>query len=180
MALEHLLQGIFKFCGKFLLLPLSQVIEYSNLDLKCAKFHYDEVFFQIVTWTLGKWVVGVMENLKVKTATELLQKLKKNILAYETVYLYVYYICPYWIARAAIKIGDSDTVTDFWRYFIHLFIATGKFKYTIMFFRFLWVLYTVHPSVKKIYQKYRFYSFSGEPGTAIPLDSLIELVSAAA
>ena len=121
-----------------------------------------------------------MENFKVETAIKLFQKLKKNILVYETVYLYVYYICPYWIARAAINIGNSDTVTDFWRYFIHLFIATGKFKYTIMCFKFLWVLCTVHLSVKEIYQKYRFYRFSGEPGTAIPLDGLIELVSAAA
>ena len=153
----HLLQGIFKFCGKFLLLPLSQVIGYSNLDLKCAKFHVAEVFFQLVTWALEKWVVGAMENLKVKTATELLQNLKKNILAYETLYLYIYDICLYWIARAAIKIGDSETVTDFWRYFIHLFIATGKFKY-IMFFRFLWVLFLATQALNPNIATMRFFS----------------------
>lgn len=64
-----------------------------------------------------------------------------------------------------------------WRYWIHLFHATGKKHYTLLSIRFLWILRAMTPEVREIYEKYNIFSFSGDDGTGIPADRVVELVS---
>jgi hypothetical protein len=59
-----------------------------------------------------------------------------------------------------------------------LFITAGKKNYTILSIKFLWIMESLHPEVKAIYDKYRVFSFSGNEGTGIAPDGCAELVSA--
>ena len=43
--------------------------------------------------------------------------------------------------------------------------------------RYLWILQSVHPEIRKIILDFRVFSFSGNPGTGMPLDALNELVA---
>ena len=46
-----------------------------------------------------------------------------------------------------------------------------------MSIRYLWILRSLNPAVRALYDKYRVVSFSGEPGTGIAQDGAIELVN---
>ena len=58
-----------------------------------------------------------------------------------------------------------------------LFIATNKWKYIQLTIRFQYVLSSLDPEVVDIFNKHRFFSFSGKPATAMPWDGLNELVN---
>lgn len=58
-----------------------------------------------------------------------------------------------------------------------MFHATGKVHYTLLSIRFLWILHAMAPEVRKMYDKYNIFSFSGEEGTGIAADGMVELVS---
>jgi len=93
------------------------------------------------------------------------------------VYACYYYFIPYWITRSALKWNKVDDMKGMWRWWIHLFIATGKKNYVVLSLRFLWIMESLNSDVKAIYDKYKVFSFSGEPGTGIAWDGVVELVS---
>ena len=66
---------------------------------------------------------------------------------------------------------------NLWRYWIHLFIATKKVHYALLSIRFLWILESLHPRLRELFEKYSIFSFSGDEGSGIAPDGMIELVS---
>ena len=66
---------------------------------------------------------------------------------------------------------------NLWRYWIHLFIATKKIHYSLLSVRFLWILESLHPSVAAVFEQYNVFSFSGDDGTGIAADGMVELES---
>ena len=66
---------------------------------------------------------------------------------------------------------------DLWRWWIHLFIAAKKKNYTVLSIKFLWIMESLSPEVKAIYDDYRVFSFTGDEGTGIPADGCCELVN---
>lgn len=116
----HILQAIFRLYGRFILLPLSRVLGYIDLDLTCKNFHYAEDFIQLVTLAIRVWVKKALQVSGLQEATQLLERYHTNSQAYEVLYFFIYYLCPYWITRAAMKVGDSRKVNH----------CTTKFNYT--------------------------------------------------
>jgi hypothetical protein len=57
-----------------------------------------------------------------------------------------------------------------------MFIASGKHNYAAMSVRFLHILESLHPDVVKVYEEYKVFSFSGNDGTGMPCDAMMELV----
>lgn len=172
----HLLKAIYRMYGKYLLLPLSQYLNYKTLDLEAGVFHYAEDFFMMVTICVLEWMKKCVTFKKGMTATEWLKTLHPNENAYELAYACIYYFIPYWIFRGVVKYNIHDEVEDIWRHFIHLFIATNKHHYALLFIRFLWILKSINPDIRKIYNQFRVFSFSGKPGTGVAIDLLNELV----
>lgn len=172
----HILQGIYKIWGHDILRAFSLVLEYKNLDIKCQHFHYGEDFLEIVTLALSK----LFRELKIQhpdmTPMEILDHYKPNSPMYELIYMFVWHICPYWHTRAALKSGNSRVINQMWRYWLHLFIATGKTNYALMTMRFLWLMRYLDDSLVDIINDYRIFSFSGDKDTGIPLDGVNELV----
>ena len=64
---------------------------------------------------------------------------------------------------------------DWW--WVHLFIATNKRNYVVLSLNTLWVFECLNDTIKNIYDQYRVFSFSGDEGTGIAWDGLIEIVS---
>ena len=97
--------------------------------MDCASFHYGEDFLQIVTLSLFKFVMKLKDNLKIISITDLLHIFHNNAQVYELIYLLIYYLCPYWYTRSALKFGVSAEINKMWGYWLHLFIAARKWKY---------------------------------------------------
>ena len=79
--------------------------------------------------------------------------------------------------RSAVKYNKISQMKNLWRYWIHLFIATKKIHYSLLSVRFLWILESLHPSVAAVFEQYNVFSFSGNDGTRIAADGMVELVS---
>ena len=172
----HIIKGIFRLYGEYILLPLSKILNYSNLDLKAETFHYAEDFLEMVTLAVGKWFKRMGDKHPAMLPSELMHHYKPNRPVYELMYFYLFYLTPYWYTRCIIKCGMGEECTTMWRYWLHLFMATGKYRYARMTIRFLWILRTLNPLVVNAYNAYRVFSFSGDPGTAMAVDGLNELV----
>ena len=172
----HILQAIYKIWGTYLLLPLSHVLNYSNLDLKAQNFHFAEDFLQMVTLALLSFTQKLMLHHAISKATDLITLYTENAQVFELLYLFVYYLCPYWITRSAVKSGNHVVINDMWRYWLHLFIAAQKTKYTQLTIWFLWIMKSLHPNISKIYDKHQVFSFSGNVNSGIPYDGVNELV----
>lgn len=172
----HILKGIFRIYGKSHFVPWSVQLNYSSLDVECKSFHYAEDFLQIVTLALVKFVKKLMKSHQETDPLELLHMFHKHTTIYELIYMLIYYLCPYWFTRSAIKHGISAEMDKMWRYWLHLFICTRKWKYVQLTIRFLYILQSLHPSVAQLYNNFRVFSFSGEKGSGIPYDGLNELV----
>jgi hypothetical protein len=110
------------------------------------------------------------------TVTQWLHDIKPNRNAYKLAYACIHYFIPYWNNRSALKYNHFADIKLFWRYWIHMFIASGKHNYAAMSVRFLHILESLHPDVVKVYEEYKVFSFSGEDGTGIPCDAMMELV----
>jgi hypothetical protein len=172
----HILKAIFKIWGESHFVPWSVVLNYSSLDVNCKSFHYGEDFLQIITLALFKFVENLKKETKIESVTDLLHNFHNNSQVYELIYLLIYYLCPYWYTRSALKFGISSEINKMWRYWLHLFLATKKWKYTQLSVRFLYILQSLHPDVAILYNKFRVFSFSGEKGSASPYDGVNELV----
>ena len=107
---------------------------------------------------------------------EWLHNIKPNKNAYELAYGCIHYFIPYFITRAALKWNKFSDIEVWWRYWTHLFIATGKTNYSLMSIRFLMLMKSLHPKVKAVFNQNRVLSFSGKPGTGVPMDGVCELV----
>ena len=172
----HILKGIYKLYGHYILVPLSQQLGYSNLDVKCSNFHYAEDFLQLVTIALLIWAEDALVLCGHTVLTNLLHSFHKNSRVYEVLYMLIYYLLPYWHTRSALKTGNSMLLTNYWRYWLHLFIGMGKIKYTQLTVRFLWTLSSLHEDILAVYHQNRVFSFSGAESTGIPIDGVNELV----
>ena len=84
---------------------------------------------------------------------------------------------PYWVTRSALKWNKFEDIKDLYRWWVHLFIATNKCNYVILSLKTLWVFECLNDTIKNIYDQYRVFSFSGDEGTGIAWDGLIEIVS---
>jgi hypothetical protein len=172
----HILKAIYRLWGTFILFPLSQILNYSNLDLKCDNFHYGEDFLELVTLAITSWYMNLARKHPTMTPTDILHHYKMNSQVYELLYAFIYYFAPYWLTRSAVKCGDAALLTKLWRYWLHIFIATGKYRYARMTIRFLWILHTIDEDVLQIYNSNRVFSFSGGKGTGIAIDAVNEMV----
>ena len=175
--LWHILIAIYKTFYKTILLPFSQIIGFRSLDLKAVNFHYAEDLLQMVTIAIHKWIVACMQHFPHMTMIQWLHHIKPNRVAYETAYACVHYFIPYWITRSAIKWNKFEDSHKWWRYWTHVFLATGKRNYCLMSIRYLLVIKLLHPEVRDLFNQHRVVSFSGDAGTGIPLDGVSELVS---
>jgi hypothetical protein len=171
----HILKGIFRLYGQHILLPFSIQLGFKSLDLECNNFHYGEDLLQIVTLATMKWMQNSMRQLAILDPLEWLKRLKPNSIAYELAYACLWYFIPYWVTRSALKWNKGE-VEVLWRYWLHLFIATNKKHYALMSLRFLWILHSLHPAIRNVYNNFRVFSNSGKEGTGVPLDGWNELV----
>ena len=55
-----------------------------------------------------------------------------------------------------------------------MFITAGKTNYSLMSIQYLWMLQALNEDVLDLYNEYRVASFSGEPGTGVGFDHVIE------
>ena len=174
--LWHILKAIFQVYYNTILLPFSKIITFKFLDRDCKNFHYGEDLLEMVTIAVSAWIEQSLAERPGWTVTDWLESIIMNEPAYELAYACIHYFIPYWITRATIKWNSFDDMEKMWRYWTHIFIATNKNNYSTMSIRFLWMLRSLNPEVKQAYDANRVVSFSGEPGTGIPYDGLIELV----
>ena len=172
----HILRGIFRLWGHYLLKPLSVILGYKNLDLTCKVFHYGEDFLEVVSIALCKWYKVLQLKWPDHTPVQILHQIKPFSHAYELLYFFLWYVCPYWYTRAVLKVGNAAALTNMWRYWLHLFIATGKWKYAGLTIRFLWILDTINVDVKAVFDEFRTFSSSGAVGTGVAYDNMIEMV----
>ena len=70
-----------------------------------------------------KFVMKLKEDLNIDSITDLLHIFHNNVQVYELIYLLIYYLCPYWYIRSALKFGVSAEINKMWRYWLHLFIT---------------------------------------------------------
>ena len=172
----HILKAIYLVYYDTILLPFAQELGYSSLDREVKDFHYAEDLLEMVTLTIVKWIDESMAMCPGLTINQWLCKIKSNKPAYELAYAFVHYFILYWNTRSALKWNKIEEMESWWQYWIHLFIRNKKHNYTLMSMRFLWILRSLNPEIRKMYEKYRVLLFSGEPGTGIPMDGVVELV----
>ena len=172
----HILKAIYKIWCEYLLRPLSQVLKFKNLDAKCANFHYGEDFLEIVTIALADFVCELRELHPGMTYLAIMHHYKPNSHMYELLYMYLWHICPYWHTRAALKSNMPTVINQYWRYWLHAFIACCKSNHAIMTMRFLWLLRFLNPDLVKVINENCIFSFSSDKDTGIPLDGVNELV----
>ena len=142
----HILQGIYRVWGTSMFLPLSCTLNYSTLDVTARNFHFAEDFLQLVTLAVIRIMSELMSFHANCTPVQILAIYAKNLHVYELIHLLIYYLCPYWMTRSAIKSRNSTMINNMWRYWLHLFIATGKTNYTQLTIRFLWCMHKFAPS----------------------------------
>ena len=140
--------------GSYILLLLSQYLGFKTLDLEAGVFHYAEDFLQIVTIAVLEWIKKCVTFRQDMDITDWLNSLHPNENAYELAYACIYYFIPYWIFRGIVKYNIYLEVEDIWRHFIHLFIATNKSHYALLFMCFLWILKSLHPDIRKVYDDF--------------------------
>ena len=131
----------------------------------------------MVTLAIGQWITECFEKSTYINISDWLHSIKGNRLAYELAYACLHYFIPYWATRSSLKYNKFADSEVWWRYWIHLFIATNKTNYSRMSIRFLWVMWSLNPIVKQAYDQHRVLSFSREEGSGIPYDGVCELVS---
>ena len=175
----HILKGIYRMYYDTIFLPISQILGFKHLDKNANNFHYTEDFLEVVTIGIYNWIVNCIKKIpgRKPSIADWLHSRKGNRRAYELAYACLHYFIPYWVCRSAIKWNQADKMEEWWRYWIHLFIAAGKNHYSLLSIRFLWILRSVDVEVKELYDKYCTLSFSGDLGTGIPADGVVELVS---
>lgn len=172
----HILKGIFRLYSDDILYPFATYINYPAFDPECNNFHKGEDFFQIVTLAIFPWIKEMMRLCRFEDLNELLHHAHDNTHAYEIIYFFLYCVCPYWVSRGAVKNGNGPLLEDMWRYWMQLFITTGKFKYTQLTVIFMWIQRSLHPSIRDIYLNNRSFSFSGSPHTGVAFDGINEMV----
>ena len=173
----HIIIAIFRIYYISILLPFATIIGFLSLDPDARNFHYAEDLLQIITIAVHAWIVQCLENNPTLTPVQWLDSIISNQPAYELAYACIFYFIPYWVTRSALKFNKFDDMENWWRYWVHLFHATGKKKYCLMSIRHLMVMKSLHPAVKDILDRSRVVSFSGADGSGIPLDGVCELVS---
>jgi hypothetical protein len=171
----HIIIAIFKVFYTTILFPFATLLGFKKLDPKAANFHYAEDFLQILTIAVHAWIVRCLAANPRLTSLQWLSSIKRNTVAYELAYACIYYFIPYWATRSALKWNKYEDIQNWWRYWVHLFLATRKSKYCLMSIRFLMILWSLHPDVKDLFNKFRVLSFSGDEGTGIPMDGVCEL-----
>lgn len=172
----HVLQAIFRAWGKWLFVPIANLLGWDNFKDTAKVFEYSEDFFLLVSSAVLQIINEWMEQLGVEDIFELSDATMNNGNIHALVYFAIYYIGPYWSARGAIKCGDHEMLEDCWKYFIHLFIATGKVKYARLSIRYLWVTQHLQDNLARQLWENRFMSFSGAAASSIALDMFIEKV----
>ena len=172
----HIVQGIFRRYYYTILLPFAKLIGFKQLDKDAKNFHYAEDFLQMVTIGIYQWIAKEMANSIHQTAVAWLSSISGNHIVYELAYACIHYFIPYWITRSALKWNRHEDMEDWWRYWVHLFHASGKFKYCLASIRFLMIMRQLHPSVKQVLDVHRVLSFTGDAGSGVPMDGVIELV----
>lgn len=120
------------------------------------------------------WLKQVVSN--PDDIVQFMQDCSNNIQAYELIYMFIYYLVPYWITRSSIKYNHKNEM-ELWRYWIHLFIAARKKHYAIISLRHLWILKSLSPDVLQAYYSNRVFSADGLPGTGIAHDAKLEMLN---
>ncbi len=130
-----------------------------------------------MTITISDWIAKCLDRLPTKLSiTNWLHSIKQNRIAYELAYACIHYFIPYFATRSALK-WNLSTTEKWWRYWTHLFMSTGKKNYSLLSLRFLWILKSLDPAIRDVYDKHNIFTFSGDERTGIALDGVVELVS---
>ena len=158
-----------------ILLPFAKALNFRNLDENADKFHYAEDLLEIVTIAVFNWIQQCLAETMLEPM-QWLHHIWENKNAHELAYACIHYFIPYFVLRSAIKWNKHEDMEVWWRYWIHLFIATNKSNYALMSLRFLMLLRALDPSVKAALCEYRVMSFSGKPDSGIPMDGVCEMV----
>ena len=177
----HIIKGIYRLYFKTILFPFAKHTGFRTLDEEALNFHYAEDFLEMITIAIQKWIDLCLLDYAQRhngpiLITNWLHSIRDNKSAYELAYTCIHYFIPYWETRAAIKANCAENMDIWWRYWIHLFLATGKTNYSVMSIRFLWELHAMHPTVRELYNQYRIVSLSGDDNSGLALDHLNELV----
>ena len=148
-----------------------------KFDVTAKIFEFAEDFFLLVSIACLKILAEMMERLGIDDSIDIADATKpdENLLA--LVYFIMYYVGPYWAARGAVKSAMSTKVAELWRYFIHIFIATRKVRYTRLSIRYLWVIRYLHPDLSQTLSEHRFMNLTGDSSSSIALDMFIEKVT---
>ena len=125
----HILKAIFKIFGITILKPFADILGFSSLDLEANNFHYAEDLLQMVTIGIMQWIKQCMLKMKIENCTTWLHEIRSNKQAYELAYACIYYFISYWYTRAVIKFNVTIEFDEIWHWWIHLFIAAGKYNY---------------------------------------------------
>lgn len=173
----HILKGIFVVWGEYILKPFAiSVLRFKNFDLKCKNFHYAEHLFEVFTVGVAQFMISIRKKHPEMSDMDIQSHYRENSHIYELLYMWNWYICPYWHTRSALKAGNSEVINTMWRYWLPLFITAKKHNYAIMSIRFVWMLEYLHPDIVGIMNDFRIFSFSTAKMTGIPLDGVNELV----
>ena len=172
----HILKGIYKIFGNYIIAPFATKLKYKSVDLECKNFHYGEDLLQIIILSILKWIRSSMIKLNKQNPLMWLHRIKPNSNAYELAYACIWYFVPYWITRSAIKFGSNNT-KELWHYWLHLFLCAGKHNYTRMTIWYLWILKSLNREVKLIFDSIHIFSFTGNEGTGMAINGFNELIS---
>lgn len=171
----HILKGIYKMYYRSILLPFSKIIGFRSLDEKADNFHYAEDLLEMVTIAVFNWMKECIDNTML-TPMEWLESIWPNKIAHELAYACLNYFIPYMVLRSALKWNKMEDMEDWWRWWIHLFIATKKRNYALMSLRVGMLLNALNPDAKAAINPFRVLSFTGAEGTGIPTDGVCEMV----
>lgn len=160
---------------KSILLPFSKIIGFRNLDPKADNFHYAEDLLEMVTIAIFNWMKRCIDETML-TPMEWLESIVPNKIAHELAYSCLNYFIPYMVLRSALKWNKFEDMEDWWRWFLHLFMATKKHNYALMSLRVCMIYKALNKDAKAAINVYRVLSFTGEPGTGIPMDGVCEMV----
>lgn len=172
----HVLKGIFRVWGRWMFVPIARLLEWRKFDLAAKNFQFAEDFFNLISIACLRLLAKLMENIGTNDLWVIADATVDNANLHGFVYFTLYYVAPYWSCRSDVKCQNHAQLTDLWKYFIHLFIATNKSRYARLSIRYLWMLQYLHPDLVATFQNSRFVNLKGMAGCSSALDMFVEKV----
>ena len=91
------------------------------------------------------------------------------------------FVCDFglpWLGfRRSIREGDATSIDFMYATILPWFRATGKWQYARICIDYVWVLHSIHGTVREIWEKYRTCSLLGNPGRDVAWDQANEFMN---